>query len=68
MKACTRCGDWHIHAEKDIGRYLSCTEVKHYWSEMKRRHMDETGHLAMIKIKEGKIVCIHCGAILNETT
>jgi hypothetical protein len=62
MKACTRCGAWHTNAEELNERYMSCTDVKRFWSDIKRRHQDETGHLAMIKIaKDGRIVCLKCG-------
>jgi hypothetical protein len=62
MKACTRCGVWHTDAEKRAGHYLSCTEVKQYWSDLKRLHMEATGHLAMIKIsKDGRVLCVKCG-------
>jgi hypothetical protein len=68
MKACTRCGAWHTDAERNVGRYLSCTEVKEYWSDVKRRHLEETGHLAMIKMtKDGRVVCVHCGAALIDS-
>jgi len=67
MKACTRCGPWHTDAEERVGHYLSCTEVKQYWSDLKRLHMKETGHLATIKIsKDGGIVCVRCGQDLAK--
>lgn len=67
MKACTRCGVWHTDAEKYLGRYLSCTEVKQYWSDLKRRHLEEAGHLAVIKIgKDGRVICIKCGQALTD--
>lgn len=67
MQACTRCGTWHTDAEKHMGRYLSCTEVKTYWSELKRRHHKETGHMAMLKMTgDGRLVCIKCGQDLSE--
>jgi hypothetical protein len=45
---------------------MSCTEVKEYWSDVKRLHMENTGHLAMIKIgKDGRIICIKCGQDLT---
>ena len=66
MKACTRCGMWHTWPEELNGYSMSCTDVKRYWSDMKRRHQDATGHLAMIKItKDGRIVCIKCGQALT---
>jgi hypothetical protein len=41
---------------------MSCTEVKEYWSDLKRRHMEETGHLAMLKMsKDGILYCLKCG-------
>ncbi|MGO8821721.1 MAG: hypothetical protein ACLQT6_07115 [Desulfomonilaceae bacterium] len=67
MKACTRCGAWHTDAEKNVGCYMSCTEVKQYWSTVKRLHMEESGHLAMIKLnKDGRVVCIKCGKELSN--
>jgi hypothetical protein len=67
MKACTRCGVWHTDAENRAGHYLSCTVVKQYWSDLKRLHMEATGHLAMIKItKDGRVICIKCGQELTE--
>lgn len=67
MKACTRCGVWHTDAEKHVGHHMSCTEVKQYWSELKRLHLEETGHLAMIKMgKDGRVICIKCGKDLNH--
>ena len=66
MKACTRCGIWHTEAEEQNGRFMSCTEVKRYWSDLKRLHLEETGHLAMINIaKDRRITCIKCGQSLN---
>ena len=66
MKACTRCGAWHTVAEERSGRFMSCTDVKRFWSDMKRRHMAETGHLAMISIKkDGRIICLKCGRELD---
>ena len=68
MQACIRCGNWHKDAEHHVGRYLSCTEVKAYWSDLKRRHREETGHLAMLKMTgDGRIVCIKCGRDLTDT-
>jgi hypothetical protein len=67
MKACTRCGAWHTDAEHTVGRHMSCTEVKQYWSDLKRKHSDESGHLAMLKLtKDGKVVCIRCDAVLTQ--
>jgi hypothetical protein len=66
MQACTRCGNWHKDAEKHVGRYLSCAKVKTYWSELKRRHRQETGHLAMLKITgDGRIICTKYGRDLT---
>lgn len=66
MKACTRCGIWHTNPEQQNGRSMSCTEVKLYWSDLKRRHEDQTGHLAMIRItRDGKIVCLKCGQVIT---
>ncbi len=67
MKACSRCGTWHTTAEEGSGRYMSCTEVKQYWSKMRQMHSQETGHLAMIKIgKDGTITCIKCGQTIDR--
>jgi hypothetical protein len=66
MKACTRCGTWHTFPEDLNGRPMSCTEVKLYWSDMKRRHLEQTGHLAMIRItRDGRIVCLKCGQVIT---
>ena len=67
MKACTRCGIWHTDAEERSGRFMSCSEVKQYWSDLKRHHLEETGHLAMIKItKDHRLICIRCGQVLDH--
>ncbi|MGC8605578.1 MAG: hypothetical protein ACP5VS_18090 [Desulfomonilaceae bacterium] len=67
MKACTRCGRWHTDAEKNVGHYLSCSEVKKYWSNIKRLHMEKSGHLALLKLDEdGRVVCIKCGEDLSS--
>ncbi|MDQ7782562.1 MAG: hypothetical protein RDU20_06775 [Desulfomonilaceae bacterium] len=45
---------------------MSCTEVKLYWSELKRRHLELTGHLAAIKVtRDGAIVCLKCGMTIT---
>ena len=68
MQACTRCGHWHTDAEKHMGRYLSCTEAKAFWSDLKRRHMEQAGHMAMIKISsDGRVRCVKCNQELNGT-
>lgn len=61
MIACTRCGHWHTDAESILEKSLSCTEVKHFWSKVKREHMDRTGHLAQIATNEdGDVICFKC--------
>ncbi len=51
--ACTRCGRWHIDAEKAVGGRLSCSEVQAYWVSIKQQHAEETGHPARIVVDEG---------------
>lgn len=67
MRACTRCGEWHLEAEKNEGRYLSCTEVKEYWGKVRARHREKTGHVAQIRIrKDGRVVCMKCNQELTD--
>ncbi|MCG8638704.1 MAG: hypothetical protein MI862_03160 [Desulfobacterales bacterium] len=67
MKACTKCGNWHTTAEKKRGAYLSCTEVKSYWSAVGQRHKEDHGHFARIRIrKDGRVVCLKCMQDLEE--
>ncbi len=66
MKACTRCGVIHTDAEKNLGRYLSCTEVKDYWAEVSKRHKEDSGHYAQVRIKkDGNTICLKCGEDLS---
>ena len=61
MKACTKCGNWHTNAEKSVGTYLSCTEVKAYWAGVSLRHKKEHGHYAQVRIrKDGQAICLKC--------
>ncbi|MEN8690086.1 MAG: hypothetical protein AB1Z20_08250, partial [Desulfobacterales bacterium] len=48
MVACTRCGRWHLDAEKVLGKKLSCTDVKQYWSKIREEHLKVKGHPARI--------------------
>ena len=61
MLACTRCGHWHTDAETASGRFLSCTEVKRFWSRLKAEHKELYGHTAQISIVENGIpICFQC--------
>jgi DNA-directed RNA polymerase subunit RPC12/RpoP len=61
MIACTRCGHWHIDAEKALGRSLSCTEVKRYWIRLKEAHKEKYGHIAQITVDgSGIYICLKC--------
>lgn len=66
MIACTRCGHWHTDAERSVGKELSCTEVKRYWSRLKNEHNELYGHLAQITTNAaGVVVCFKCGRELQ---
>lgn len=61
MIACTRCGRWHGDAEEALGRRLSCTEVKQYWSRIKAEHKKQYGHLAQITTDDSENrICFKC--------
>ncbi|HKI48580.1 MAG TPA: hypothetical protein VKA69_04600 [Desulfobacteria bacterium] len=61
MKACTRCGRWHDDAEKAMGRGLTCTEVKEYWSKLKDDHRELYGHFPQITTDDsGEWICLKC--------
>ncbi|MFZ0612979.1 MAG: hypothetical protein WAM73_12125 [Desulfobacterales bacterium] len=61
MIACTRCGRWHLDAEKIEGRRLSCTDVKRFWSHIRQEHLRLTGHVARITTDEsGNWICLNC--------
>jgi len=61
MIACTRCGRWHSDAEEVMGKKLSCTDVKQYWSKIRGAHLRLKGHMPMISTDdEGKWICMKC--------
>ena len=61
MIACTRCGNWHEDAEAAEGKRLTCTEVKQYWTQLKRAHEDRYGHYPRITTDEGgNWICLRC--------
>jgi hypothetical protein len=61
MEACTRCGRWHADAEKVLGRRLSCSDVKRYWSKIREEHLQSTGHPARITTDDaGNWICMKC--------
>ena len=67
MVACTRCGRWHADAEKNIGRRLSCSEVKQYWSNIREAHLQSTGHPARITTDDGgDWICMRCQRKLQD--
>lgn len=67
MKACTKCGEWHTRAEEHMGKALSCTQVKEYWSGVSLRHKEICGHYAQIRIrKNGQIICMTCMQDLDQ--
>jgi hypothetical protein len=67
MIACTRCGHWHTDAEKNNGKRLSCTEVKGYWGQIRRDHMDAYGHVAqLMKDDSGNWVCLKCRRCIRK--
>jgi hypothetical protein len=70
MLACTRCGYWHSNAERALGRNLSCTEVKKFWSRVKEAHRNRYGHPAMITMDgNGTQICFTCKReILSDGT
>jgi hypothetical protein len=61
MLACTRCGRWHVDAERELDRDLSCSEVKQYWSRIKSEHKELYGHSAKITTDDnGARICFEC--------
>lgn len=61
MIACTRCGRWHTDAEEVLGRRLSCTEVKQYWSRIRKEHVTLYQHVAQITTEDsGEWICFKC--------
>jgi len=69
MLSCTRCGRWHSDAEKDLGKRLSCSEVKHYWAGIRNVHYDLYGHYPQISTDgEENWICIKCRRRLKDPT
>lgn len=65
MIACTRCGRWHLDAEKAAGKRLSCTEVKQYWEGIRQEHQRQTRHRPRISVdRDGEWACMECSAKL----
>jgi hypothetical protein len=65
MVACTRCGRYHLDAEKILDRKMSCTDVKQYWSKIREEHLQSTGHPARISTDDsGQWVCLRCNCKL----
>jgi hypothetical protein len=65
MIACTRCGRWHLDAEKVLDKRLSCSEVKQYWSKIREEHLQLKGHPARISTDDsGEWVCMRCNCKL----
>ena len=61
MLGCTKCGRWHSDAENDLGRRLSCTEVKQYWAGIRKKHYDLYDHYPQISTDgEENWICIKC--------
>ena len=61
MIACTRCGHWHTDAERALGKEMSCTEVRRFWSEIKGEHKKLYGHPAKITTDDfGAPICFEC--------
>ncbi len=61
MIGCTKCGRWHLDAEKIVGKDLSCTDVKQYWGKIREEHFQSQGHLPRISIDEdGEWICMKC--------
>ncbi|MCB2187854.1 MAG: hypothetical protein KQJ78_15645 [Deltaproteobacteria bacterium] len=62
MKACQKCGNWHLQAEKVAGHRLSCDQVKKHWAAVKRKHYESYGHRAQpVTNPAGWYVCATCG-------
>jgi hypothetical protein len=61
MIGCTRCGRWHLDAEKFAGKSLSCTDVKQYWGKIREEHFQSEGHLPrIITDDDGDWICMKC--------
>jgi hypothetical protein len=61
MIACTRCGRWHTDPEEVFGRRLSCTEVRRYWSRIRKEHIRLYEHVVQITTEDsGKWICFKC--------
>jgi hypothetical protein len=64
-KACMRCGNWHTDAEKFLGQRLSCTEVKQFWSRVKKAHEEAYGHRPLISQEaDGQWFCLICARLV----
>jgi hypothetical protein len=65
MIACTRCGRWHLDAEEVLGKRMSCTDVKKYWSKIREEHLQLNGHPAQISTDDsGRWICMKCNCKL----
>jgi len=61
MIACTRCGRWHLDAEKIEGKRMSCTDIKRYWTKIREDHLRLKGHPAQITTDDsGNWICLKC--------
>lgn len=61
MYACTRCGRKHTDPEKALGKILSCTEVKQFWSDIRSEHQALYGHWPHFTTNEsGDWICFKC--------
>jgi hypothetical protein len=66
-KACGRCGKWHTDVELIEQRRFSCTEIKRYWADIRKKHEEIYGHRALIsREKNGKWICVECNGTLLE--
>ena len=67
MIACSRCGHGDTDAEKSIGKRLSCTEVRGYWAQIRRDHVDIYGHVAhLMKDDSGNWFCCKCNGSVRR--
>ena len=67
MLGCTKCGRWHSDAEDDLGRRLSCTEVKQYWTGIRKEHYDLYDHYPQISTDGAENwICIKCWRRLKD--
>jgi hypothetical protein len=61
MIGCIRCGHWHTDAEEVMGRRLSCTEVREFWSRIRKAHYRMHGHRAQLtRDDSGSWICHYC--------